>query len=174
MALRKLRVDDDPLLRKQSKEVKEVTKRIKMLVGDMFDTMYKENGVGLAAPQVGILKRIAIVDIYDGNKYVLINPEVLLTEGEQTGTEGCLSFPGRIGEVTRANYAKVEATDLDGKRCIIEGEGLLARALLHEVDHLNGKVFIEIAKNLRYETDEIEEDEIEEDDITEDIDKEEE
>lgn len=159
MALRKLRLDEDPILRKVSKEVKDITPRIETLVGDMFETMYKEQGVGLAAPQVGILKRIAVVDIYDGNRYVMINPEILEVNGEQKGVEGCLSFPGRIGEVTRPNYVKVEATNLNGERYIIEGEGLLARAMLHEIDHLNGKVFVDIAENLRYdyEDDEVEE-----------------
>jgi len=153
MALRKIRTDEDPLLRMISKEVKTVTERIKELVEDMFETMYKEQGVGLAAPQVGILKRIAVVDIYDGNKFVLINPVILETSGEQTGIEGCLSFPGRIGEVTRPNYAKVEATNLEGNRYIVEGEGLLARALCHEIDHLNGIVFTELAENLRFDDD---------------------
>lgn len=157
MALRKLRLDEDPILRKMTKEVKEITPRIETLVQDMFETMYKEQGVGLAAPQVGILKRIAVVDIYDGNRFVMINPKILELSGEQKGVEGCLSFPGRIGEVTRPNYAKVEATNLEGERYIIEGEGLLARAMLHEIDHLNGKVFVDIAENLRYDYEEAEE-----------------
>lgn len=153
MALRKLRLDEDPILRKVSKEVKDITPRIETLVGDMFETMYKEQGVGLAAPQVGILKRIAVVDIYDGNRFVMINPEILEVSGEQKGLEGCLSFPGQIGEVTRPNFVKVEATNLSGERYTIEGEGLLARAMLHEIDHLNGKVFVDIAENLRYDYD---------------------
>ncbi|MDA3845479.1 MAG: peptide deformylase [Vallitaleaceae bacterium] len=170
MALRKIRIDDDPLLRMVSKKVKEVTPRIKVLVEDMFETMYKEQGVGLAAPQIGILKRIAVIDLYDDNKFVLINPIILETEGEQTGIEGCLSFPGRVGDVTRPNSVKVEATNLDGERYIIEGEGLLARALCHEIDHLDGIVFIEKAENL-HDDDDINDDEDIDDNEDDDVDE---
>lgn len=152
MALRKLRTDDDPVLRKPTKQVKEITDRVKLLIEDMFDTMYHEQGVGLAAPQVGILKRICVIDIYEGTPYVLINPVIIQRDGEQVGPEGCLSFPGRVGEVSRPNHVIAEATNLEGERYQIEGEGLLARAICHELDHLDGKVFVDIAEDLHYES----------------------
>ena len=142
MALRNIREAGDPILEKKCKPVKEVNDRLNDLIDDMFDTMYEADGVGLAAPQVGILKRVAVIDVGEG--YIeLINPEVIETSGEQTGNEGCLSFPGLYGEVTRPNYAKVKAQDRNGKWFIIEGQELLARALLHECDHLDGHVFTE-------------------------------
>ena len=145
MALRTIRTEGDPVLRKVSKPVKEVTPKIVTLVDDMLDTMYEAMGVGLAAPQVGILKRIVVIDIGDG-PIVLINPEILETSGEQTGDEGCLSVPGMAGQVTRPNYVKVKAMDRQGKERIYEGEGLLARAFCHEIDHLDGRLFIDIMK----------------------------
>ena len=141
MALRKIREIGDPILNKTCKEVKEVTDRTKDLIDDMFETMYEAQGVGLAAPQVGILKRIVVIDCGD-DPLLLINPEVLETSGEQTGQEGCLSVPGKAGIVTRPNYAKVKAyNDMD--EFIVEGEELLARALLHEIDHLDGHLYVE-------------------------------
>ena len=142
MALRKIREIGDPILNKTCKEVKEVTDRTKDLIDDMFETMYEAQGVGLAAPQVGILKRIVVIDCGD-DPLLLINPEVLETSGEQTGQEGCLSVPGKAGIVTRPNYAKVKAYNEDMEEFIVEGEELLARALLHEIDHLHGHLYVE-------------------------------
>ena len=142
MALRKIREIGDPILNKTCKEVKEVTDRTKDLIDDMFETMYEAQGVGLAAPQVGILKRIVDIDCGD-DPLLLINPEVLETSGEQTGQEGCLSVPGKAGIVTRPNYAKVKAYNEDMEEFIVEGEELLARALLHEIDHLDGHLYVE-------------------------------
>ncbi len=143
MALRTIREIGDDVLVKNCKEVKEITPRIKELVEDMFETMYDANGVGLAAPQVGILKRIFVIDVTGEDPMVFINPEILETSGEQTGYEGCLSVPGKSGIVTRANYVKAKATDLDGNEFIIEGEELLARAIQHENDHLNGNMYVD-------------------------------
>lgn len=142
MALRKIREIGDPILNKTCKEVKEVTDRTKDLIDDMFETMYEAQGVGLAAPQVGILKRIVVIDCGD-DPLLLINPEVLETSGEQTGQEGCLSVPGKAGIVTRPNYAKVKAYNEDMEEFIVEGVELLARALLHEIDHLDGHLYVE-------------------------------
>ena len=142
MALRKIREIGDPILNKTRKEVKEITDRTKDLIDDMFETMYEAQGVGLAAPQVGILKRIVVIDCGD-DPLLLINPEVLETSGEQTGQEGCLSVPGKAGIVTRPNYAKVKAYNEDMEEFIVEGEELLARALLHEIDHLDGHLYVE-------------------------------
>lgn len=142
MALRKIREIGDPILNKTCKEVKEVTDRTKDLIDDMFETMYEAQGVGLAAPQIGILKRIVVIDCGD-DPLLLINPEVLETSGEQTGQEGCLSVPGKAGIVTRPNYAKVKAYNEDMEEFIVEGEELLARALLHEIDHLDGHLYVE-------------------------------
>ena len=142
MALRKIREIGDPILNKTCKEVKEITDRTNDLIDDMFETMYEAQGVGLAAPQVGILKRIVVIDCGD-DPLLLINPEVLETSGEQTGQEGCLSVPGKAGIVTRPNYAKVKAYNEDMEEFIVEGEELLARALLHEIDHLDGHLYVE-------------------------------
>ena len=142
MALRSIRELGDPVLNKKCKEVKEVTERTKELIDDMFETMYEADGVGLAAPQVGILKRICVIDCGD-NPILLINPKVMETSGEQTGQEGCLSVPGKAGIVTRPNYAKVKAYNEDMEEFIVEGEELLARALLHEIDHLDGHLYVE-------------------------------
>lgn len=147
MALRKIREMGDPILNKICKEVKEMTPRTKDLIDDMFETMYEVCGVGLAAPQVGILKRIAVIDCGgedgEGDPIVLINPVVLETSGEQTGQEGCLSVPGKCGIVTRPDYAKVKALNEEMEEIIVEGEGLLARALLHEIEHLDGHLYVE-------------------------------
>ena len=137
MALRQIRIMGDEKLEKVCRPVKEITDRERELVRDMLDTMYDANGVGLAAPQVGILKRIVVIDIGEG-PVVMINPEILETSGEQTGTEGCLSLPGLCGTVTRPNYVKVEATDENGDLYELEGTELLARAICHECDHLDG------------------------------------
>ena len=122
-----------------------MTPRISELITDMLDTMYDAMGVGLAAPQVGILKRIVVIDVGEG-PIVLINPEILETGGEQTGDEGCLSVPGMAGQVTRPNYVKVKALDVNMNEQIYEGEGLLARAFCHEIDHLDGKMYTELVE----------------------------
>ena len=142
MAVRQIRVIGDEILNKKCKPVKEMTDRTKELIEDMFETMYEANGVGLAAPQVGILKRIVVSDT-DDQPIVLINPEIIETSGEQTGEEGCLSLPGKSGVVTRPNYVKVKALDRDFDKIIVEGEELLARALCHECEHLDGHMYVE-------------------------------
>lgn len=143
MAIRKIRTIGDEILRKHCKPVKEITPRISELIEDMFETMYESNGVGLAAPQVGILKQIVVIDVEDGSQYVLINPEIVETSGSQTGSEGCLSVPGKSGIVTRPNYVKVKAFDVEMKPFELEGEDLLARAICHECDHLNGELYVD-------------------------------
>ncbi|MGM0378250.1 MAG: peptide deformylase [Bacillota bacterium] len=142
MALRNIRVDEDPILRKKAKEVNKVNEKIKTLVKDMIETMYDAEGVGLAAPQVGILKRIFVIDIYDetGIK-VFINPKFILKEDEVEGQEGCLSLPGKVGIVKRPEHVKVKATNLEGEEFEMEATGLLARAICHEYDHLEGILY---------------------------------
>ena len=145
MAIRKIRELGDEVLTKPCKEVTKMTLRTKILINDMLDTMYEAMGVGLAAPQVGILKRIVTIDIGEG-PIVLINPEILETSGEQTGEEGCLSFPGKAGLVTRPNYVKVKALNEDMEEIVLEGEELLARAFCHEIDHLDGKMYVDLVE----------------------------
>ena len=145
MALRTIRVQGDSVLTKKSRPVDKMTPRIGELITDMLDTMYDAMGVGLAAPQVGILKRIVVIDVGEG-PIVLINPEILETSGEQTGDEGCLSVPGMAGQVTRPNYVQVKALDVNMNEQIYEGEGLLARAFCHEIDHLDGKMYTELVE----------------------------
>lgn len=142
MALREIRVQGDAVLEKVCKEVKEVTPKIVDLIDDMIDTMYEANGVGLAAPQVGILKRIVVIDVGEG-PIVMINPRIIETEGEQTGDEGCLSVPGKAGLVTRPNRVVARFFDEEMNECEIEGEELLARAICHELDHLDGHLYVE-------------------------------
>ena len=155
MALRTIRVQGDSVLTKKSRTVDKMTPRIGELITDMLDTMYDAMGVGLAAPQVGILKRIVVIDVGEG-PIVLINPEILETSGEQTGDEGCLSVPGMAGQVTRPNYVKVKALDVNMEEQILEGEGLLARAFCHEIDHLDGVLFTDRATHM-YTDEEMEE-----------------
>lgn len=143
MAIRNIREMGDPILEKNCKEIKEVTPRVRELIEDMLDTMYEANGVGLAAPQVGILKRVVVIDVTGEDPYILINPKILETSGEQCGPEGCLSVPGKSGTVTRPMYVKAEAYDVNLNRFEIEGEGLLARAICHELDHLDGHLYVE-------------------------------
>ena len=143
MAIRNIREIGDPILEKECKPVKEMTPRIRELIEDMLDTMYEANGVGLAAPQVGILKRIVVIDVTGEDPYVLINPEIIEVDGEQTGPEGCLSVPGKSGIVTRPNYVKAKALDVNMHPYEIEGEELLARAICHELDHLDGKLYVD-------------------------------
>lgn len=146
MGLRNIRIYGDDILESRCKEVKSMTPRISKLIDDMLETMYDADGVGLAAPQVGILKRIAVVDVTGEDPIVLINPVVLETDGEQEGTEGCLSLPGKVGMVKRPNYVKVKALDRDMKEVEYEGTELLARALLHEIDHLDGHMYTELVE----------------------------
>ncbi len=148
MALRTVRTIGDELLYHKSKEVKEVTPRIRMLIEDMLDTMYEAQGVGLAAPQVGVLKRIAVIDVTPegDDPIVLINPEIVETSGEQTDYEGCLSVPGRMGKVTRAQYCRVKAYNDKMEEFYVEGEDLLARALQHEVAHLDGELYVDLVE----------------------------
>lgn len=145
MAIRKIREIGDEVLTKPSKEVARMTLRTKILIDDMLDTMYESMGVGLAAPQVGILKRIVVIDVGEG-PIVLINPEILETDGEQTGEEGCLSVPGKSGLVTRPDYVKVRALNEEMEEIELEGNGLLARAFCHEIDHLDGKMYVDLVE----------------------------
>ena len=145
MAIRELRIVPDEILRKKAKPIAEMTPRLKTLAKDMFNTMTYEDGVGLAAPQVGILKRMFVVGIGDV-RLCFVNPEILETSGEQTGDEGCLSVPGMAGQVTRPNYVKVKALDEDMNEVEYEGEGLLARAFCHEIDHLDGHMYTELVE----------------------------
>ena len=151
MALRTIRTQGDPVLTKVSRPVTEMNQKIRTLIFDMLDTMYEEMGVGLAAPQVGILKRVVTIDVGDG-PIVLINPEILETSGEQTGDEGCLSVPGMAGQVTRPNYVKVKALDENMEEVIYEGPELLARAFCHEIDHLDGKMYTDLVEGELHRT----------------------
>ena len=145
MAIRKIRYIGDECLKKVCKPVTKMTPATVELIEDMFDTMYEARGVGLAAQQVGILRRICVIDVMDEDPFVLINPRILETSGEQTDEEGCLSVPGKVAEVTRADYVKVSSLDMDMNEVIYEGEGLRARAILHEMDHLDGILYGERA-----------------------------
>lgn len=142
MAIRNIRTDDDEILRKKSKKVDVINERVKTLIEDMKETMYAADGVGLAAPQVGILKRIAVVDVGEG-LVTVINPEIIEKNGSCVDVEGCLSLPGRQGEVDRPESIKVKALNEEGNEVIIAAEGLFARALCHEIDHLDGVLFID-------------------------------
>ena len=157
MAIRNIRIMGDPILEKVCKEVKEVTPRTQELIDDMLETMYDANGVGLAAPQVGILKRIVVIDVTGEDPIVLINPRILETSGEQTGGEGCLSLPGKSGTVTRPNYVKVRAYDINMKPFEMEGTELLARAFCHEIDHLDGHMYVEKVEGELTDVEEVEE-----------------
>ena len=154
MAIRMIRTMGDPILEKQCKEVKEMTPRIRELIDDMFETMYDANGVGLAAPQVGILKRILAIDTTGENPIGMINPRILETSGSQTGGEGCLSVPGTTGTVTRPNYVKAVALNEDMQEYEIEATELLARAICHETDHLNGELYVGKVEGPLMDTDE--------------------
>ena len=158
MATRKIRELGDEVLTKQCKEVTKMTLRTKVLIQDMLDTMYEALGVGLAAPQVGVLKRIVVIDVGDG-PLILINPEILETSGEQTGEEGCLSVPGKSGQVTRPDYVKVKALNEDMEEIELEGTGLLARAFCHEIDHLDGKMYVDLVEGELHDVSYDEEDE---------------
>lgn len=159
MAIRNIREIGDPVLNKTCKEVKEVTDRTKELIADMFDTMYEAEGVGLAAPQVGILKRIVTIDVTGDEPIMLINPVLLESSGEQSGNEGCLSVPGKTGVVTRPNYVKIKAYDMDLKPFEMEATELLARAICHELEHLEGHLYVEKVEGPLMDVEDLEEEE---------------
>ena len=146
MAIRQVRTIGDEILTKACKPVKEMTPRTRELIEDMFDTMYEANGVGLAAPQVGILKQIVVIDVEDGEQYVLINPEIVESSGSQTGVEGCLSVPGKCGRVTRPEHEVVRALNEEMEPVEITGDGLLARCICHECDHLKGSLYVDLVE----------------------------
>lgn len=144
MAIRQVRLETDEILRKKAKEVDEVDDRIREILDDMLETMYEYNGVGLAGPQIGILKRIIVIDLYDGSKPLkLVNPRIIKQKGEQEVDEGCLSFPNEFAKLIRPAEVIVEALNENGKKVKIKGEGLLAQALAHEIDHLDGILFVD-------------------------------
>ena len=145
MAIRKIREIGDDVLKQECKEVKSMTLRTKILINDMLDTMYDAMGVGLAAPQVGILKKIVVIDVGDG-PVVLINPEIVESDGTQTGEEGCLSVPGKSGQVTRPNHVIVKALNEELEEITVEGTELFARAICHEIDHLHGHMYVELVE----------------------------
>ncbi len=157
MAIRNIRMIGDEVLKKRCKEVTEMTPRTAQLIDDMLDTMYERNGVGLAASQVGILKRIVVIDTTGEDPIVLINPQIMETSGEQSGQEACLSVPGKTGVVTRPNYVKVKALDREMKPYEVEGTGLLARALCHETEHLDGHLYVEKVEGELMDAEDLEE-----------------
>lgn len=161
MAIRNIRVMGDDILGKKCKEVKEMTEKNKELVQDMLDTMYDADGVGLAAPQVGILKRIAVIDVTEDRSHpiVLVNPVIVEEKGEQRGSEGCLSVPDKVGVVVRPNKVKVKAFDMNMKPITVKGEELLARALVHEIEHLDGHLYVEKVEGRLYDVEEFQEEE---------------
>lgn len=148
MARRTIREIGDPILGKQAKEVREMTDRTRALIADMYETMREANGVGLAAPQIGILKRIVVIEVEEGKPYTLINPVIVQRDGEQTGYEGCLSVPGKTGVVTRPQHVVCEALDEDMQPYTIDAQDLLARCICHELDHLDGHLYPEIAEEM--------------------------
>ena len=148
MALRNIVTEEDPVLRKKSRPVTEVNDRIRTILDDMAETMHAAYGVGLAAPQVGILRRMFVVQVDDEHLYELINPEIVETDGDQYGEEGCLSVPGYVGLVHRPEHVKIRGLDRNGKPVEYEGEGLLARAFMHEYDHLDGIIYTDKADNV--------------------------
>ena len=144
MAIRNLRLEGDEILKKKSREVETIDDKLQTLIDDMIETMHKYNGVGLAAVQVGVLKRVIVIDLYDDNgPIVLINPVIIKTKGEQEVDEGCLSFPNKFAKVVRPAEVVAEYTDREGKRMRVKAKELLAQAIAHEVDHLNGELFVE-------------------------------
>ena len=156
MSLRTIRVEGDEILRKRSKEIKEMTPRLNQLIDDMIETMYDSEGVGLAAPQVGILKRVVVIDVGEG-PIVLINPEITAQSGSQTGYEGCLSVPGKSGIVTRPNVVTVKALDRNMKEYTVTGTELLARAICHECAHLDGQLYVDLVEGELVDNSEFEE-----------------
>lgn len=156
MAIRKIRQLGDEILRKKCREVPEMTAKLKELVEDMYDTMYEAEGVGLAAPQVGILKRIVVIDV-DGTPYTMVNPRILETRDTQEGSEGCLSVPGKAGEVLRPAFVKAEAWNENMEHYVVEADGYLARAICHELDHLEGQLYVERVEGPLVNTEDLEE-----------------
>ena len=148
MALRIIREIGDPVLGKKAKIVKEMNPKMKQLAADMLETMYEAGGVGLAAPQIGVLRRMVVIDVTEeqNDAIILVNPEIISQEGEQTGNEGCLSVPGKCGQVTRPQHVVVRAFDGDMNEIEVEGEDLLARAICHELDHLEGKLYVDLVE----------------------------
>ena len=144
MAVLFIRKDDDPILRKTSREVTEITPRIQTLIDDMIETMHKANGCGLAAVQIGVLRRIVVIEVEEGETFVLINPVIVDKKGKQEETEGCLSLPNRWGVTRRPMTVTVRALDRDGNPFELTGSGLLARAICHETDHLDGRLFTDV------------------------------
>lgn len=166
MALREIRVQGDPILEKECRPLEKMTPRMETLIMDMLETMENADGVGLAAPQVGVLRQIAVINVDGENSYVFINPEITEQEGEQTGDEGCLSVPGKVGTVTRPEKVKVHALDIHMEPFELEAEGLLARACCHEFDHLKGVIYTSKVtgplRTVTYESEEEDEEEEEE------------
>ncbi|MBQ1931206.1 MAG: peptide deformylase [Lachnospiraceae bacterium] len=156
MSIRTIRVEGDEILRKKSKEIKEMTPRLSQLIDDMIDTMYESEGVGLAAPQVGILKRVVVIDVGEG-PIVFINPEITAQSGSQTGYEGCLSVPGKSGVVTRPNVVTVKALDREMKEFTLTGTELMARAICHECAHLDGQLYVDLVEGELIDNSEFEE-----------------
>jgi peptide deformylase len=144
MAKRTIREIGDPILLKKAKQIVKIDDKLKELIDDMYETMYDANGVGLAGPQVGVLKRVVVVDCSEeqNEPITLINPQIIEKDGTQTGDEGCLSVPGKVGVVTRPMHVVVKSDTMDGKTAEYEGEGLLARAFCHEIDHLDGVLYV--------------------------------
>ena len=159
MALRLIRELGDPVLGKRAKEVKELTPKLRQLIEDMKETMYDSDGVGLAAPQVGMLKRIVVIDVSENQDQpiVFINPEIIEQDGEQTGWEGCLSVPGKSGQVTRPRHVIAKALNENMEEFTIEGEDLLARAICHELDHLEGQMYVDLVEGRLYTNEELDE-----------------
>ena len=159
MALREIRTIGDPILTKAAKPVREMTPRVKELISDMFDTLHEASGVGLAGPQVGVLKQIVVIEVEEEHPYVLINPKITKEEGEQTGYEGCLSVPGKSGVVKRPEHVIAEALDENMKPYTIDAEGLLARCICHELDHLKGELYVDLVEGELIDNSELEKEE---------------
>lgn len=159
MSLRTIREQGDPVLSKKAKEIREMTPKIRQLIEDMKETMYDANGVGLAAPQVGMLKRLVVIDVSEeqDQPIVLINPQIIEKDGEQTGWEGCLSVPGMSGQVTRPQHVIARALNENMEEFTVEGEGLLARAICHELDHLEGRMYVDLVEGKLYTNEELDE-----------------
>ncbi len=169
MALRNIRKQGEEILTKRAKEIHEITPRIRELAADMLETMYDAEGVGLAGPQVGILKRIVVIDISEerDDPMIMINPVITASDGSQTGWEGCLSVPGKSGQVTRPERVSATFTDLEGNECEIEAEGFLARAVCHELDHLDGHLYTEKVEGRLYDNSELQQESGEDDEAAE-------
>jgi len=162
MALRQLRIYGDEILRKKAKPIKDINSSVLTLLDDMLETLHSKNGLGLAAPQVGVLRRVVIIEVED-TLYEMINPVIVTSEGTQRRNEGCLSVPGRSGDIDRPAYVKVEATDRNGNPYFIEGEELLASVLCHELDHLDGILYLDKAISVKNDQDDDDQEENEED-----------